>query len=260
MKYRILPLLAALAAILWSCSGSKEPSKLIAQAERINGELSVLAEESPMFLDSICVDYADAVLSVKVAFADQLYKAEDFSDALVQYTLAEYLKSHTGANLDEVLNTLGEEEGKMTVTILDCQGGAKEFDIPSARLKQLVKLKPMELNYTAARDNMLELMAKRAPFYAEQAKAKSAEFDLSAGFAQYTITFEKASAFRGLTQPVLTGRYVNILRPIYDEFGACRTMVEDLIKSFSIDGYRFVYTDEKESQMVKASIPWRTMN
>lgn len=259
MKYRFLPLAIALAATLWSCSGTKEPSALIAQADRLNGELGALAQESPMFLDSVRVDYADATLGIKIAFADPEVDADDFSDALVQFTLSEYMKSHFGANLDEIVNTLTQEKGKMSITLLDREGDAKTFDVPAARLRQLIKLKAMELNYTAARDNLVDIMAKRCDKFAEEVNAEKAEFEINSSFAQYTVTFKTAAPFYKLTQPQLTGRYVEKLNAIYNDYGACRPMVEDLVKSFKIDGYRFVYDDEKDNYTLKASIPWKLL-
>lgn len=111
-KLYLFLMLAAVSLGLWSCGGSKEPSALIAQCERINGELGRVAEESPMFLDSITCSYADAEIKVGLAFADSVVTISDFTEAFVEYALAQYLKQHTGADLDLVLNTLGKEEGK----------------------------------------------------------------------------------------------------------------------------------------------------
>lgn len=260
MKFKLSLLCAFFAAILISCSGSKEPSALIAHADRLNGELGAIAEESPMFLDSATVNYADGTLAVNIAFADTFFTASEFTDALVQYTLAQYMKSHTGANLDEVVNTISKEEGKMAITLIDRKGGSKTFDVPAARLRQLVKLKPMELNYNDARANVLEIMEERDDAFELAANAEDVSFEVANGFAQYTFTFPNANGYARLKQAQLTGRCLNAVKPIYDNYGACRTMVEDLLKSFKIDGYRFVYENNRDKYTLKASVPWRTIN
>ena len=170
------------------------------------------------------------------------------------------MKSHTGANLDEIANTLTKEEGKLAITIQDRAGATVTYDIPAARIRQLIKLKPMELNYNAARAATLDIMEKRAASLCENANAESCDFAVANGFAQYTFTFPNANNYARLKQAQLTGRYVGILKPIYDNFGACRTFVEDLLKSFSIDGYRIVFENKKDKYVLKASIPWRTFD
>lgn len=259
MKLRLLAFASLLAALLCSC-GSSQPSPLIAQADRLNGDFATLAEESPMFLDSIRVSYADATLGVKIALADPTYTTDEFTEPLVQFATALYMKSHTGANLDEIANTLTKEEGKLAITIQDRAGATVTYDIPAARIRQLIKLKPMELNYNAARAATLDIMEKRAASLCENANAESCDFAVANGFAQYTFTFPNANNYARLKQAQLTGRYVGILKPIYDNFGACRPFVEDLLKSFSIDGYRIVFENKKDKYVLKASIPWRTFD
>lgn len=260
MKLRLLAFASLLAALLCSCGTSSQPSPLIAQADRLDGELSTLAEESPMFLDSIRVSYADGTLGVKIAFADPFYTTAEFTEPLVQFAVAQYLKSHPGANLDEVANTLTKEEGKLAITLQDRAGATATYDIPAARIRQLIKLKPMELNYNAARSAALAIMEKRDATLCEDAKAEACDFTVANGFAQYTFTFPNANNYARLKQAQLTGRYLAILKPVYENFGACRPFVEDLLKSFSIDGYRIVFENKKDKYVLKASIPWRTFD
>ncbi len=259
MNFKLISLAAIFAVIFCSC-GSKEPSALIAHADRLDSELGAIAADSPMFLDSINVSYADATLSVNIAFADSLYSVADFNEALVQFTLSEYMKSHLGANLDEVVNTLTKEEGKMAITLLDRTGASKTFDVPAARVVKLVKLKAMELNYNDARTCALAIMEKRCADFANNANADECTFAVANGFAQYTFVYPKSSTYARLTQAQLAGRLVKAVQPIYENYGACRIIVEDLLKSFSIDGYRFVYENTKDKYTLKASAPWRTLN
>ena len=252
----------ALVAGLASCgsSKSKEPSALIAQSERIAGELSTLVDDSPMFLQSADVEYSDAVLSVAIAFSDTAVSVSDYSESLVQYVLAQYLKAHGGPDLDVVLNTLSSEEGSLKLTLSDTHGTSREYPVAAGRLKQLVKLKPMELNYNDVRTNVSDILAKKCSEYKDAYNATDAEFGIVSSFAQYTLAFPKASAYSNLNQASLTGRYLKVIQPRYEEFGACRPMVEELMTSLSIDGYRFVYTDADGGHELKAALPWRLIN
>ena len=37
-------------------------------------------------------------------------------------------------------------------------------------------------------------------------------------------------------------------------------MIEELLRSLSIDGYRFIYTDKNETKPLSAAIPWRLID
>ena len=37
-------------------------------------------------------------------------------------------------------------------------------------------------------------------------------------------------------------------------------MIEELLRSLSIDGYRFIYTDKKGTKTISAGMPWRLIN
>lgn len=246
---------------LCSCGGgSKEPSPLISQSERVALDLATLADDSPMFIDSTCVDYSDGFFGVSVAFCDSAVHVSDYSDALVQYVLAQYMKNHTGPDLDVIINTLTKEEGKFAISLSDSHGYVRGYEISAGRLKQLVKLKPMELAYNDVRTNVSDIMDKECASYKAQYNASEAEFSISGGFAQYTLTFERPTAYASLNQASLTGRYLKILQPRYEEYGACRPMVEELLRSLSIDGYRFIYTDKNETKTISAGIPWRLID
>ena len=72
-------------------SGSKEPSALISQSERIDQDLSQLAEDSPMFLADASASYADGTLSVNLEFCDSIVHADQLSDVLIRYVLGQYM-------------------------------------------------------------------------------------------------------------------------------------------------------------------------
>lgn len=245
-------------ALLASCSGTKTPSALVEQSARINTELAAIADESPLFLSSASASYDDGTLIVNIAFNDSLIEVDELSDALVQYVVAQYLKSHTGANLDETLNTLGKEKGVMSLSINDIYGNEKVVVLPSTTLKKLVVTKPMELRFPEVRANVLDIMDERTDALVREANAVEGEFAYTAGFAQYTLTFRAASNFANQTQGTLTGRYKRIFSEYYQTYGACGPMIRELQESLQIDGVRVIYTaDDKQ---VKTALPWRFLN
>ena len=256
-------IIATVVGMLALCScggGSKGPSALEAQSERIAGDLEALSQESPMFLAGTSAEYAAPNLNVSIEFADTTVNVNSYTEALVQYVLAQYLKNHTGANLDAVINTLSAEKGSLNLRLSDTHGNSREYGVNAGRLKQLVKLKPMELSFNDVRTNVSDIMAAKCPAYITAHNAADCEFEIKGGFAQYTLAFERASAYNSLNQGSLTGRYLKVIKPEYEAFGACRPMIEELLRSLSIDGYRFIYTDKKGTKTISAGMPWRLIN
>ena len=261
MKTTLQSVFVALATVcvlaLGACSGkSTEPSLLIAQSERLGGELAKIAEDSPLYLDSISTGYADGVLTVEIAFADPDVAVADYSQALVEYIVSLWIKNHPGADLDTTLNTLSAEDGSLRIVLKGASGETKDFSIGHARLKKLYTLKPSELNFSAVKDNVYQIMDSRCKAYQEQYKATGCSFDFSGGFAQYTLTFTSATTYSNLTQDSLRGRYQLILRKNFDRYGASVDMVYALLNSLGVEGYRFVYEAEG-GRTLKAALPWR---
>lgn len=254
----IITAIAAGAALMAGCSGTNEPSPLVEQSILINEELNTLADESPLFLSSATASYGNGTLSVDIAFNDSIIEVDEVSDALVQYVLAQYMKSHTGENLDITLNTLGKEKGVMSLTLSDVYGNQKIIDLPSATLKKLVTTKPMELRYPEVRSNVLDIMEERTDELVREANAVDGEFSYTAGFAQYTLNFRAASNFANQTQGTLTGRYKRIFTQYYESYGACGPMIRELEESLQIDGIRVIYN--ADGKQVKTAMPWRILN
>ena len=124
------------AVTMASCSTkSSTPSALIEQSQRIDGELSSLAANSPHYLAKAGAAYADGILSVDITFADAAVVPADYSQALVEYAVSAWLKTHLGVNLDTTLNTLSAEKGSLKITLAGADGTTKDFTIGSARLK-----------------------------------------------------------------------------------------------------------------------------
>lgn len=259
MKKTFLIAAALIAVLLGSCT-DKGPSPLVEQAERLQSELTPLAADSPMYLDSIKVSYADAAMTVAISFADPAVNPDDYSQALVEYVVAQYLKAHPGAGLDAVLNGLSDEDGALDIVLTGRSGSSRTYTIGHRRLKQLYRQRPMELNFNEVKNNVAALMAARCNAYRLGVNATDATFAIDGGFAQYTLTFASASAFSNQTQGSILGRYLPGLREQYENYGACRPMIEELLRSLGIDGYRFIYTTPDGSESKRAAAPWRSLN
>lgn len=254
----ILSFLLCLVAV--SCGKTKQSAELEAEAVYLNSSLGAIASESPMFLESVSAAYADGDMNVYITFADTSVNVDTYSDALVQFVLARYMHANHGNHLDTLLNELSKVEGTLTLTLSDTRYNKRSYTITSSRLKQIFRARTSELNFNDVKENIRQIMAARCDTYNTSANAQSTSFAYANGFAQYTLTFENRSKYSNLTQGSLTGRYLNVLKPQYENYGACRSLIQDVLTSLQIEGYRFVYTAGNENNSLKATIPWRIID
>lgn len=244
-----------------SCDMNKKHKETIAgYLPELNTELRALAAGTDL-LEEASMELDDKTLKVEIEFATEQFKVSELSEPLVQYTLSLYMKSHTGARLDNILNALGNMSGEVEIELEDVDGDSRTFIIPSSRMKQLVRLRPMELNFNEVRNNVTSMMQADCNTYRMlSAGAESATFRLQGGFAEYTVTFPSTEEYRGYTQANLAGKFVNVLRPQYQAYGTLRPLIMELMESLQIDGYRFIYTTPSGDGAIRAAIPWRLID
>lgn len=225
----------------------------------LNTEYLSLCKNTCIF-ETIALDLKGTTLVANVKFEGEQVKAGQLSDAIIQYALAIYMKEHTGQRLDDILNALGRMHGELAIVITDCDQDSKSCEISSSRLKQLVRLRPMELNFNEVRTNVKELLDQDKSYYRELCVAQDANFELQGGFATYTLTFRSSSDYAQYNQAKLTGKFVTSLKAEYQEYGELRPLVQELFESLQIEGYRFVYTAPNDDSPIRAAIPWRLID
>ncbi|MDE6206181.1 MAG: hypothetical protein K2M55_00035, partial [Muribaculaceae bacterium] len=191
-------LFSGLILCLLSACGSKEPSPLVGQTDRLNGELTELAEGSPLFMSEATASYTDGTISVTISLSDPDISAQELTDPLLQFVVAKYMQLHSDDNLITTLNALGKEKGTLSLTVEDAAGGEKVLVLPSATLKRLATAKPMDLRIGDVRLAVLDIMDRRCKEFREAVKAESCEFDYVSSFAQYTFTFASPNQFSNL--------------------------------------------------------------
>ncbi len=242
-----------------SCS-QKAPSELVPVVNMLDKTLSDMAFDNPMLMTeaSATLDSITSDVTVSVSFCDSVFDVEMFSDALVEYYTAQQLKDNPGKNLDTFLNTMSSKEGTLTVELADVYGHKRSYAMSGARLKQLFKSAPMQLNFNDVKNNVVEILAIQCAKYKKAANAEDCTIDLQNGFATYTLTFARESNYANLTQGSLKGRYLHFLTPAYQNMGSMAAPVQEMMKSLQIDGYRFVYaTADGKGKELRAAIPWR---
>ena len=252
---------ALAAAALFSSCAKKAPCALIPIVDKMNLDLAQMAEDNPMFLSeaSADLDSVDNALNVNVAFSDSVMDVDAITDQTIKYYTAMQLKANPGKELDDFLNTMSAEKTEFRLNLSDVYGHSRTCATDAAQLKQLFRLSPMQLNFIAVKDNVLALFERKCEFYRKAANARECSFTVSNGFAQYTLVFDRPTAFANLNQGSLKGRYLHFLQPIYEDMQAFRYPVEEMLKSLQIDGYRFVYkaAGAPDGEDLRVAIPWR---
>lgn len=254
-------LCALICTLTFACKSNKQDLETIQQyVGPLNAEYSSICGQTDL-LSSVAVAMEGNNLTVTVDFASDEIAVPDLSEALVQYGLAFWLKQHTGARLDNILNSLGHIEGSLELTLNDVNGDSRTYTITPSRLKQLVRLRPMELNFNEVKTNISEIMSRRCGALRDGANGcTGATFQISGGFAQYTLSFGRAADYRDFTQASLTGKYVNLLKPQYTGYGELKPYILSVLESLQIEGYRFIYQADNNTTPLRAAIPWRLLN
>ncbi len=260
MKKSSLLIVALLSLIIMGACGKKKVD-LTLPVTHLNSELRSTAAESPMFLTDCYAEYEGDTLAVNIKLIDPDIKVSQLSQPLIEFITAIVMKDNTGTTLDEILNGLTENEGIMVITITDVMDDKQEYPITPARLKQLVRQNYSELNFAAVRSNVNSLLEARCEQYAVAVGATECTYRLTGGFAEYTLTFERASAFANQTQGSLNGKYLNALRLQYTTYGECDDLIQELMEKVGIDGYRFVYMAEGTNTGIRTTgLTWRSIN
>lgn len=259
MKKIALFLSVALTFVLAACSGnSKEEAILADKCSELNMQFMHLAKGAPDFIESLACEYAAPNLLVNLKL-DSDINPDEYSQALVEYVVANYIRSNAGQMMDAIVNGINRTKGSLSITVTNSNMEAKEFTIGHARLVQLVQKKNSELNFNDVKENVVRLLEMDCKEYMGPVDATSCTFAMANGFAQYTLTFKNAQAFGNQTTGTILGRYIPVMQKQYARYGAASSLVIDVLKSLQIDGYRFVYTDEKETKKISSALPWKLL-
>lgn len=262
MKIKSIMLLvcAAVCALAFSCKSGKADQAVIEEyIVPLNTEYSSLCASSAL-VEEAYVALEGVNLTATVRFGSETVKVPQLTEALVQYGVAFWLKEHTGQRLDNILNALGRMRGSLELTLTDVDNNSRTYSISSSRLKQLVRLRPMELNFNEVKGAVTDIMSNRcAALRANTRGCTEVTFAMDGGFAQYTLTFGRPSDISACTQGSLARIYVNMLKPEYEGMGELRPYVQSILESLQLEGYRFIYTAGADNT-VRSAIPWRLLN
>lgn len=255
----------AAGAIFGACNSekkeaAKDATVLIDQTMMVNDQLQVYPKGAPSVFEELTAKYEHDTVEVAVDFASPTVDVNLYSDALVEYIVAFYFKDNTAESNKHFADAIAEQGAVLEIDLDGANDTEKKVFISGERVKQLYALKPMQVNYNDAKMAFGDIMSARCADMAKQYNAADAEFSFANGFAQYTLTFDNPSAFAHLDQGSLRGRYLPALKKEFADMGTLSPVVKDFMKTFGIDGFKYVYTDKAGAKKISAAIPWNIID
>jgi plasmid maintenance system antidote protein VapI len=248
-----------IALAVCSCGTAKENDALTAQADRVSTILEHDVELNPNFLASAYAEFADKEFTIYIVFEDERVKLSDYTDAFIEYFVAEELKNNAGDDLAEIVNSLAKIDGKMVLQLSDSYGTTRSFDFSVQQIKYLARTPRTKLNFNEVKAQALQLMADSWVDVRKAHNADDVTFEVITGFATYTVLFNDDKPYQNLTSANLKDRVLKAIEPEYDRFGTFKPIVIEMFRSFGIDGYRYIYTNKVNDKSIKTVVSWREL-
>ena len=229
----------SMVAVAGSCGPSAAERAARMESAAATVDSLVHTTEAP-FVVSKAV-YAEPNIDVSFVLADSVIKVDLLGDELMDYYLAEQLKS---------------SEASVVLSLTDAYGGSKTFIYTADKLQNLAKAKRSQLNVPKVKEQVVAVAGGAVPAPSAH-MGTQVSTSIDKGFLTYTVTWPSKSAVSGMPQGVLTGRYMQPLRDEYGRLGSLEYPVVEMLKTLGIDGVRMVYVATGTDEEVKQAFPWR---
>ncbi|MDO4320202.1 MAG: hypothetical protein Q4C34_06455 [Bacteroidales bacterium] len=254
-RYISLPVVAvALIALASACGPSAAERTARMESATATVDSLVHTSEAPFAVSK--ADYAEPNIDVTVVLADSMIKVDLLGEDLMDYYLAEQLKTSDQQALRSICSTLKDNEANVVLSLTDAFGASKTFIFSGEKLLNLAKAKRSQLNVPKVKDQVVALAGGAVPAPSAHAGAQVST-SIDKGFLTYTVTWPGKGVISGMPQGVLTGRYMQPLRDQYGRLGSLEYPVVEMLKTLGIDGVRIVYVATGTDDEVKQAFPWR---
>ncbi len=243
----------ALAAIfsLASCGDSKADKlqNLQSAAEAVDSLLKPYAE-APSPVKAVDVTVAEPDIKVNVTFSDSLISVPALGDALLDYFVAQQLKSAPGDVVKQVVSALKENAGSVVVTITDGTASAAPCSYSAESISHLLKAKTSQLNAPRVKQQLCAAMS---------AGADNVQAAVQKSFLEYTVTWPSEKAYAGWRQGSLTRIYLTPFHDAFESLGVLNEPFVEMLKSLGIDGVKVTYAALNSDKTLSQAFPWRSV-
>lgn len=251
----LLPLLTAgVVALVSACGPSAAETTARLESAAATVDSLVHTTGAPFAVSKAA--YAEPNIDVTFVLTDSMIKVDLLGDELMDYFVAEQIKPVDRSVLNPVIATLKAAEANVVVSVTDAYGTTKTFIYSGDKLSNLAKSKRSQLNVPKVREQVVAMAGGAVPAPAAHPGTQVAA-SIDKGFLVYTMTWPSKKSLDGLSQGVLTGRYLQPLRNQYSQLGSLEYPVVEMLKTLDIDGVRIVYAAAGTDDVVKQGFPWR---
>lgn len=262
-----LSFLAAVAAVavaaifsLASCGDSKADKlqNLQSAAEAVDSLLKPYAE-APSPVKAIDVTVAEPDIKVNVTFSDSLISVPVLGDALLDYFVAQQLKSAPGDVVKQVVSALKENSGSVVLSITDGNESAAPCSYSAESISHLLKAKTSQLNAPRVKQQLCAAMSAGLPVATSYAGADNVQAAVQKSFLEYTVTWPSEKAYAGWRQGSLTRIYLTPFHDAFESLGVLNEPFVEMLKSLGIDGVKVTYAALNSDKTLSQAFPWRSV-
>lgn len=255
LKSASMPVVAiSMAMALFGCGPDKDAQTLTEQSERINNELSEMAQANPALIAKAGAAYEEGAFTIDVTLSDSLFISSFITKPVFEYFTACEVKANLDKNLETTVNALAAKETPLTVKLTDVYGESCTHELTAATLKRMVKTPLTQLNFSEARDGVFAALEAGEEQFRPDAPIKSISSQFKGGFFDYTVEFADQKAYKGLNVANLKARALKVLEDRYKNLGPVEPIIKEMYKSLGIDGFHLIYTAGEGSQQLKTTI------
>lgn len=237
---------------LVSCGDSQADklARLDAAAVQLDSVLKAVGEP----VTGVDAVAGDADITVKVTVKDSMVNASLIGDELMDYFIAQVIKTAPADVVNGVIKAVEGTEGSVRLMLTDMYGNDREFSFTGETLRHLYKAKGSQLNAPRVKEQVCALLQ---PVLAANAGADHVDLTVSKGFLTYEVVFASDKVFRDSGQGLLTRLYLEPIKAQYASLGALEQPVVDMFKSLGIDGVTVIYKALNGDKEIRQGFPWR---
>lgn len=249
MKTICLTAITALALGIASCGNHKSADNLLAAGVLADSIANAEAN------GSVVVNTPN--LQASFTITDPEIPVNQIGQELFDVFAAQQLKKISPKDISAVCEALRSSDGELAVIINSVDGESIAFNLTPHRIIALQRAKNSELNFSAARTQVVAIAERMTPNPEAHAGAVKVEASVAKSFLEYNVIWAKSAEFDKKSQGVLTQNYFNALKLQYQALGGLAEPVIDMLSSMGIDGVRIVYSAENSDKQLKQAFPWR---
>lgn len=258
---KMIRICAAVAAVVFAASamtgcGDSKADKL-ARLDRACVAVDSVLKSVGEPVGDVDVKADDMNMMISLSVKDSMINVSRAGDEMVDYFMAQQLKSSPKDVVNETVKSLEATGGSAVVTVADLYGNSRKYTFTPETLRHLIKAKGSELNAPRVKEQLCEFLGESLANKGAYAQADGVELSVDKSFLTYTVTFASDRTFAGSGQGLLTRLYMEPIKAQFGGLGSLEMPLIEMCKSLSIDGECVIYRSLNGDKEIRQAFPWR---